>query len=366
VLTTKHRQDRSTYHSDEARWAAVKRRDRAAAGQFVYCVSTTGVFCRPGCGSRLPLRDNVRFHRTPAAAIKAGFRPCKRCHPDSGAVDQRASSAVLDACRRIENAPQPIALETLARSVGLSRFHLHRVFKSIVGITPKGYADAVRVRRLQHALPNSRSVTAALYDAGFNSSGRFYTHAKAALGMRPTRYQASGNGETIGYAVARSSLGLVLVAAAAKGICAISLGDDRAALISALRARFSRATLVASADALGTLLKQVIAMIESPSNATALPLDIRGTAFQQQVWRALRDIPPGETMSYAKIAQTIGMPRSIRAVGHACGANPVAVAVPCHRAVRSDGSLAGYRWGIERKRKLLELEQAPRARATLP
>lgn len=273
---------------------------------------------------------------------------------------------MLDACRRIESAPQPISLETLARSVGLSRFHLHRVFKSIVGITPKGYADAVRVRRLQHALPNSRSVTAVLYDPGFNSSGRFYTHAKIALGMRPTRYQASGRGETIGYAIARSSLGLVLVAATAKGICAISLGDDRAALISALRARFSRAALVASADTLGTLLKQVIAMIESPSDTAALPLDIRGTTFQQQVWRALRDIPPGATMSYAKIARTIGMPRAIRAVGHACGANPVAVVVPCHRAVRSDGSLAGYRWGIERKRKLLELEQAPRVRATLP
>jgi AraC family transcriptional regulator of adaptative response/methylated-DNA-[protein]-cysteine methyltransferase len=290
--------------------------------------------------------------------MRAGFRPCKRCRPETADADHRRHRAVLAACRLLETAQHPITLATLARSAGLSTYHFHRTFKAVVGVTPKAYAGAVRTRRLQDALPNARSVTSALYDAGFNSSARFYSQAKSMLGMQPARFRANGRGETIRFAVARATLGLVLVASTTKGVCSISLGDERAQLVEALRTRFNQATLVESTDTLGSLLAQVIAMIETPGKAAALPLDIRGTAFQQRVWRALCDIPPGETLSYSEIARAIGMPQATRAVGHACGANPLAIAVPCHRAVRADGALAGYRWGIERKRQLLEREKA--------
>ena len=350
----------SMYQTDEARWAAVQRRDRDADGQFWYSVRSTGVYCRPSCPSRGALRANVAFHASPEQAEAAGFRACLRCKPGQAPLAERQAAAVAQACRLIDDAAVASELspdlDSLARAVGMSRFHFHRVFKAHTGITPKAYSSARRAARLQQGLALAPSVTDALYDAGFGSSGRFYEASGGLLGMAPGRYRAGGQGETIRFAVAACSLGAILVASTERGICAILIGDEPEPLVRDLQDRFPQAELVGAEPDYERTVAQVIGFVEAPRIGLALPLDVRGTAFQRRVWEALRAIPAGMTVSYSELAERLGMPSAARAVAGACAANPVAVAIPCHRVVRLDGALSGYRWGIERKRTLLDRE----------
>ena len=348
------------------RWAAVLRRDRDADGRFFYSVSSTGVYCRPSCPSRRPLRGHVRFHATPEDAERAGFRPCRRCVPNAPALADRHAAAVARACRTIETAEEMPALDALAAAAGMSRFHFHRVFKATTGVTPRAYAAAHRSDRVRRALSKGQTVTRAIYDAGFNSSGRFYASSTAVLGMPPKTFQAGGRGETIRFAVGECSLGAVLVAATDKGVCAILLGDDPDALVREVQDRFPHAELTGGEEAFDQLVATVVGIVEAPPLGASLPLDVRGTAFQQRVWQALRAIPAGSTVSYGEIARRIGAPRAVRAVAGACASNPIAVAIPCHRVVRGDGALSGYRWGIDRKRVLLDREGTPAPDAPRP
>lgn len=341
---------------DEARWAAVCRRDRTADGAFVYAVSTTGVYCRPACGARLPRRSNVRFYPDGAQARDAGYRPCRRCFPDDVPAAAKQAAAIADACRHLATDDSALPLQEVAARVGMSRYHFQRVFKAVTGVTPKAYRDMHRQQRIRHELARTPSVTSAIYEAGFSSSGRFYEHADRTLGMTPTAYRRRGQGLSIGFGVGRCSLGHVLVAATDRGVCAIMLGDDSAELERQLRDRFSAASRIVADDAMSQAVDAVAACVEHPARAIDLPLDIQGTVFQQRVWQALRDIRAGTTLTYSQLAQRLGLPRAVRAVAAACGANPVAVAIPCHRVVGSDGALRGYRWGPERKRALLALE----------
>lgn len=353
-----------TKHHDAAvtadpRWTAVATRDRRADGTFYYSVATTGVYCRPSCGSRLANPKNVRFHRTPAEAERAGFRPCRRCRPNQPPLAQLHAATIAASCRAIERAAEMPALAALARRAGLSPHHFHRVFKSVTGVTPRAYASAHRASRVRDALQKrSKTVTEAIYDAGFNSGGRFYEASAAMLGMTPTDYRAGGADAEIHFAVGDCSLGSILVARSVKGVCAIMLGDDPGALVRELQDRFPRAAFVGADAAFEAIVAQVIGFVDAPAAALDLPLDVRGTAFQQRVWQALRRIPAGSTATYSEIAARIGAPASARAVAQACGANPLAVAIPCHRVVRTDGSLSGYRWGVERKRRLLSRERS--------
>jgi AraC family transcriptional regulator of adaptative response/methylated-DNA-[protein]-cysteine methyltransferase len=342
--------------ADEVRWQAVVARDASVDGTFVLGVKSTGIYCRPSCPARKPLRKNVSFHATCAAAEAAGFRACKRCKPNSLGQDDGRADKIAAACRTIETAGTAPSLDELATSAGLSPHHFHRVFKAVTGVTPKAYAVAHRNARVRKALKGNKSVTDAIYDAGFNSSARFYDAAQQALGMNPRVFRAGGADMEIRYAIAPCSLGLVLAATTESGICAIFLGDNEKTLAGELAARFPRAKISAGGEGSKKLLADVVANIDMPAKAAKLPLDIRGTAFQHLVWTALRDIPTGETVTYAEIARRIGKPRAVRAVGAACGANPVAIVVPCHRVVGHDGKLTGYRWGVERKRKLLARE----------
>ncbi|MFN4281163.1 MAG: bifunctional DNA-binding transcriptional regulator/O6-methylguanine-DNA methyltransferase Ada [Alphaproteobacteria bacterium] len=350
--------------ADDPRWRAVRTRDAAADGRFFYSVKTTGVYCRPSCASRAANPKNVRFHATAAAAEAAGFRPCKRCKPDEAPAAAKRSASIARACRSIARAvaagEPPPNLDALASAAKLSRYHFHRLFKAETGVTPRDYAAATRAERLRAALPAAASVTAALYDAGFNASSRFYEQADGLIGMTPSAYRQGGKDADIAFAIGRCSLGALLVAVTARGVCAIALGDDAAELERELRARFPKARLAPGGKSLARRLAQIVRLIEQPSRGLDLPLDVRGTAFQQRVWRALRDIPPGESASYAEIAKRIGAPKAARAVGSACGANAIAVVIPCHRAVRLDGSLSDYRWGVARKRALLEREAKKR------
>jgi AraC family transcriptional regulator, regulatory protein of adaptative response / methylated-DNA-[protein]-cysteine methyltransferase len=354
LVTGEHRRRR--FASDAERWEAVVRRDAAADGDFFYSVRTTGVYCRPSCPSRGAKRENVAFHASASAAERAGFRPCRRCRPNEPALRDRQAGAVAKACRMIEEADEIPSLAALARAAGMSRFHFHRLFKAETGVTPKAYADAHRARRMAGELAGSGTVTEAIYGAGFNSSGRFYAASSERLGMTPTAFRNGGHGTTIRFAVAESSLGSILVAATEKGVCAISLGDDPDGLVRALEDRFPKAQLVGGDAAFEALVAKVVGYVEAPRRGLDLPLDIRGTAFQERVWQALRDIPPGETRTYTEIAERIGRPKAVRAVAQACASNEIAVAIPCHRVIRNDGSLSGYRWGVERKRSLLERE----------
>lgn len=344
----------------DTRWDAIVRRDRTADGAFVYSVRSTGVFCRPGCSSRTPRPENVRFYANAQDAIRAGFRPCQRCKPDQSA--NPSTEAIASLCRAIENAvaagdPVP-QLETLAQQVGLSQFHLHRQFRAATGLTPRQYANACRSKQMLKHLKRSATVTESIYETGFSSSSRFYYAAANTLGMTPTQFRKGGQNTDITYAIGPSTLGLVLVARSPRGICAILMGDDESALIDDLQQRFPQASLVPADTNFSETLGKIVALTEQPrSHRIDLPLDIRGTAFQQRVWQALQAIPAGETASYAEIAQRIGNPRSVRAVAQACASNALAVAIPCHRVLRSDGALSGYRWGVERKKELLRREQ---------
>jgi AraC family transcriptional regulator of adaptative response/methylated-DNA-[protein]-cysteine methyltransferase len=346
------------YSSDDERFDAVVRRDPAADGTFYYSVRTTGVYCRPSCAARQARRENVRVHQTRDEAEAAGFRPCKRCRPNEAALVERQASAVAIACRTIEEAEELPSLDDLAEASGMSRFYFHRVFRALTGVTPKAYADAHRGQRVRDELTRSATVTEAIYGAGFNSNGRFYAASADLLGMTPTSFRDGGSGASIRFAVGECWLGSILVAATDRGVCAIRFGDDPAALVRGLQDAFPRARLIGGDKDFEELVAKVVGFVERPEQGLDLPLDVRGTAFQHQVWHALREIPAGSTASYREIATRIGRPKAMRAVAQACGANPIAVAIPCHRVVRTDGALSGYRWGVDRKRALLDREQA--------
>ena len=340
----------------DPRWASVVARDPRADGHFFYSVKTTGVYCRPSCGARLARPENVAFHATSAEAGKAGFRPCRRCQPDGMSTQEQSAGKIAAVCRLIENAETRLSLEELAQHAGMSTYHFHRVFRRSTGLTPAAYAAANRGQRVRDALQDSGTVTEAIYAAGYNSNSRFYETSGEVLGMTPTSYRAGGKGAQIRFAVGECSLGSILVAQSERGICAILLGDDPAALTRDLQDRFPQANLLGGDEAFERLVARVVGFVEAPGRGLGLPLDIRGTAFQQRVWQALVRIPRGSTASYTQIAKVIGAPKSVRAVAQACGANALAVAIPCHRVVRNDGALAGYRWGVERKRHLLQRE----------
>jgi AraC family transcriptional regulator of adaptative response/methylated-DNA-[protein]-cysteine methyltransferase len=345
-------------NTDDLRWAAVQSKDESANGRFVYSVESTGVYCRPSCGSRQALRRNVRFHDSCEEAERAGFRPCKRCRPNEASLAERHAEAVRRACRAIETAEAIPELRELAEAAGMSRFHFLRVFRKVTGVTPRRYAEKHRAERVRSELRGGASVTNAIYDAGFNSSSRFYEKAPRMLGMTPGQFRGGGAGVAIRYSIGRSSLGLVMIAATDRGICSVRFGESEAALLEELRAGFPLASVAPAGGDFESWSRAVVEYIDNPRVAPDLPLDIRGTAFQQRVWQALREIPAGKTVSYTQLAVKAGSPAAVRAVGSACAANPVAVLVPCHRAVKSDGGLSGYRWGVERKRALLAKESA--------
>ncbi len=341
----------------DPRWQQVMSRDKAADGQFYYSVATTGVYCRPSCAARTARAENVDFFLTTRQAEQAGFRPCKRCKPDQPSLDMQQMEKVAQACRLIKEAEQEPSLDTLAATVGLSVFYLHRLFKRLTGLTPREFAAGVRAERMRTALQDEARVTDAIYQAGYQSSSRFYERADQLLGMTPSRYRAGGKDTLIRFALAQCSLGALLVAGSDKGLCAIWLGDDAERLLLQLQEAFPAAELIGADAEFEQWVAQVVGMVEQPAVGISLPLDIRGTAFQQRVWQALLQIPVGQTLSYSEVAQRIGSPKAVRAVASACAANMLAVAIPCHRVVRNDGSLSGYRWGLERKARLLQQEQ---------
>ncbi len=340
----------------DPRWASVVARSADADGTFYYSVRTTGVYCRPSCPARPARPENVRFHATRADAERAGFRPCKRCKPDQPSLVEQHAAKVTEACRLIETSPAVPSLEELATRAGVSTFHFHRVFKAITGLTPRAYAAAHRGERVRKELGRTRTVTAAIYQSGYNSNGRFYGESEQVLGMTPTDYRAGGPNAEIRFAIGECSLGSILVARSERGVCAILLGDDPEALARDLQDKFPRAILIGGDAGFEELVAKVVGLVEAPGLGLDLPLDVRGTAFQQRVWQALREIPAGSTVSYTELAGRIGSPKSVRAVAHACAVNALAVAIPCHRVVRNDGGLSGYAWGVERKRALLQRE----------
>jgi len=340
----------------DPRWSAVVARDASADGRFYYSVATTGVYCRPSCAARAARPENVAFHASAADAECAGFRPCKRCRPEQPARCEQHAATVAGLCRFIEQSVEPPTLDALAQRCGWSAYHLHRVFKQITGLTPKAYAAAHRARRVRRELDRSDTVTGAIYDAGYNSSGRFYADAGPLLGMTPSAYRNGGADTEIRFAIGECSLGSILVAQSERGVCAILIGDDPEQLARDLQDRFAHAHLVGGDAEFEHVVAAVVGFVEAPRLGLDLPLDVRGTAFQQRVWQALREVPAGQTTNYAAVAKRIGAPRSVRAVASAIAANPIAVAIPCHRVVRTDGALSGYRWGVARKRALLERE----------
>ncbi len=346
--------------ADDPRWARIVARDRAADGQFWYSVITTGVYCRPSCPSRTANPQNVQLHDTLAAAKATGFRPCRRCNPDGPSIDGENAAIVANACRLIEQSEEEPSLAELAEAVGRSASYFHRLFKAATGLTPKDYATAHRATKVRDCLTSGNTVTEAIYDAGFNSSGRFYEKSTDMLGMTPTQYRSGGANEDIRFAVGQCSLGAILVASSKKGVASILLGSDPDELVRKLQDRFPKAKLIGADSNYQALVARVVGFVEAPSLGLDLPLDVRGTAFQQRVWQALQEIPAGQTVSYAEIARRIGAPKATRAVAGACAANKLAVAIPCHRVVRNDGSLSGYAWGVERKRALLDREATHR------
>jgi AraC family transcriptional regulator of adaptative response/methylated-DNA-[protein]-cysteine methyltransferase len=349
--------ERATSEAQSHLWQAVVDRDQSYDGQFVYSVASTGVYCRPSCASRQARRENVAFHATCADAETAGFRPCKRCRPNEASSDELSAAKITSACRLIEEADEPLPLAALAQASGMSPHHFHRTFRAVTGVTPKAYAMAHRRQRVGIMLKETDTVTAAIHQAGFNSSGRFYDDADNTLGMSPSDYRAGGAGKEIRYAFAKSSLGIVLVAMTPRGIAAITLADTREELLEDLARRFPKATLTAADGSFEETIAKVVALVEQPQSQFDLPLDMQGTAFQQRVWSALREIPAGTTLTYSELAEAIGNPSAVRAVASACANNPIAIAVPCHRVVQKSGALAGYRWGLARKRALIDREK---------
>jgi AraC family transcriptional regulator of adaptative response/methylated-DNA-[protein]-cysteine methyltransferase len=345
----------ATLVQQDPRWQAILRRDKAWDGKFWYSVASTGVYCRPSCPSRACNPENVTIHDTLEAAKETGCRACLRCRPEEIAP---ATAIVARACRLIEAADAPPSLKELAAAAGLSPFHFHRLFKAGTGVTPRAYAAAHRAARLRENLCRGQTITQAIFDAGFNSSGSFYADSNARLGMTPKVFRAGGANEVLHFAIGECALGSILVASSAKGIAAILIANDPEALIRELQDSFPKAELAGGDAGFEGLVARVVGLVEGQPSESGLPLDIRGTAFQQRVWQALRQIPAGETVSYTELAKRIGAPNSVRAVAGACAANKLAVAIPCHRVVRNEGAISGYRWGVERKRLLLEMEAA--------
>jgi AraC family transcriptional regulator of adaptative response/methylated-DNA-[protein]-cysteine methyltransferase len=344
--------------ANDPRWALVLARDRTVDGTFWYSVATTGVYCRPSCPSRAANPKNVQLHDTLTDAKATGFRPCRRCHPDGPSIDAENVALVARACRLIEKSEEEPSLNALAKAVGRSASYFHRNFKSITGLTPKDYAAAHRASKVREGLASGSSVTEAIYDAGYNSSGRFYEKSTDMLGMTPTQFKTGGANEEIRFALGQTSLGAILVASSKKGVASILLGNDPDALLRQLQDRFPKAKLIGADKDYEALVARVVGFIEAPQIGLDLPLDVRGTAFQRRVWQALQEIPVGQTVSYTEIAQRIGSPKAVRAVAGACAANNLAVAIPCHRVVRNDGTPSGYAWGVERKKVLLDREGA--------
>jgi AraC family transcriptional regulator, regulatory protein of adaptative response / methylated-DNA-[protein]-cysteine methyltransferase len=337
-------------------WTALTARDAAADGTFIYAVRTSGVYCRPACPSRLPLRKNVAFYESTTAAEAAGFRPCKRCRPAETSPAGRHFAAIGRACALIRERDHLPSLAELADAAGVSRFHFHRVFKQITGTTPREWGNAHRIGRFAERLDAGDSVAASVYAAGFGASSRAYEAAPNGLGMTPATRRRGGKGETIRFTIVPTPLGHAIVAATGRGICMTALGDDPARLEAELRRQFPAADFAAADAALTEWAERIVAFITRPEAQPDLPLDISGTAFQAMVWRALQKIPLGRTTSYSEIAAALGRPTAVRAVARAIASNNHAVLVPCHRVVRSDGALSGYRWGVERKRALIERE----------
>jgi AraC family transcriptional regulator, regulatory protein of adaptative response / methylated-DNA-[protein]-cysteine methyltransferase len=342
--------------AEDPRWARVVARDKSADGYFWYSVLTTGVYCRPPCPSRTASPKNVQLHDTLESARATGFRPCKRCNPEGLSLETEKAGLVAKACRIIEESEEEPSLEELAKAVGRSTSYFHRVFKATTGLTPKDYSSAHRAKRVRDGLASGSTVTEAIYDAGYNSSGRFYEKSTGMLGMTPSQYRSGGADEEIKFAVGQTTLGAILVASSKRGVASILLGNDPDELVRNLQDRFPKARLIGADRDYEALVAQVVGFVESPKVGLDLPLDVRGTAFQQRVWQALREIPAGATVSYAEIARRIGSPKAVRAVAGACFANNLAVAIPCHRVIRHDGALSGYAWGVDRKRVLLVRE----------
>lgn len=347
--------------ADDPRWARIVARDKSADGHLWYSVTTTGIYCRPSCPSRTANPKNVTLHDTIESARATGFRPCKRCNPEGLSLDSENAALVAKACRLIEECEEEPSLEELAAAVDRSPSYFHRVFKASTGLTPKAYASANRAKKVREGLDTGASVTEAIYDAGFNSSGRFYEKSTGMLGMTPTQYRAGGANEEIKFAVGQSYLGAILVASSTKGVASILLGDDPDELVRNLQDRFPKARLIGMDREYEALIARVCGFVENPSIGLDLPLDVRGTAFQRRVWQALQEIPVGERVSYSEIARRIGSPNATRAVAGACAANNLAVAIPCHRVVRNDGALSGYAWGVDRKRAILDREASQTA-----
>jgi AraC family transcriptional regulator of adaptative response/methylated-DNA-[protein]-cysteine methyltransferase len=340
----------------DPRWRSIVARNWKSDGTFYYSVKSTGVYCHPSCAARLPKPEHVRFHATQADAEQAGFRPCKRCKPNAASLFRQHAAKVTEACRLIEQSEQAPSLDALANQAGLSPYYFHRLFKTVTGLTPRAYAGATRAKRVRAELRRNGTVTEAIYAAGYRSNGRFYEQSNDLLGMTPSTYRAGGARIDIRFAVGECSLGSILVAQSERGVCAILLGNDPERLIREFQDRFACANLVGADQTFEQLVARVVRLVETPADGLDLPLDVQGTAFQHRVWQALRNVPAGSTTTYTEIAHRIGSPKSARAVARACGANVLAVAIPCHRVVRADGAISGYRWGIARKRALLNRE----------
>jgi AraC family transcriptional regulator of adaptative response/methylated-DNA-[protein]-cysteine methyltransferase len=345
------------FTDDAARWQAVEARDRRAEGQFFYAVVTTGIFCRVTCPSRRPRRENAAFFVTAAEAQQAGYRPCLRCHPTGRSPEQEHNAAIRAACALIDQAETPPPLKDLAEAAGLSPFHFHRLFKAITGVTPRSYIASKRVTKVQRELAAGTPVTDALYGAGYGSSSRLYEQAHASLGMTPAAFRQGGSGAAIRWTIATTPLGRLIVAATPAGICMIEFGADEADLEARLHSRFPRSANIRTDAELSAQVQAIADFIDLPERGLNLPLDIQGTAFQRRVWQALQAIPPGETASYTDIAERLGQATAARAVARACAANGIALAIPCHRVIRGNGELSGYRWGVDRKRNLLARER---------
>jgi AraC family transcriptional regulator, regulatory protein of adaptative response / methylated-DNA-[protein]-cysteine methyltransferase len=346
------------HSGDDPRWNAVLARDAARDGEFVFAVSTTGVYCRPSCPARRPRREKVQFFVRPEQAERAGYRACLRCRPKALSGSGQADNAKA-ICRYIEqHLDEPITLARLGKEFHQSPFHLQRRFKAALGVTPREYADSCRLRLLKRNLQSGNNVTRAMYDAGYGSSSRLYERTASQLGMTPDKYRRGAIAASIRYAITDSPLGRMLVAATERGVCAIQFADSDSELLEGLKREFPFATRKLDESGLQSWTKGLLAQMDGKASDPALPLDIRATAFQRRVWRHLQRIPFGATRSYNQIARAIGQPTAARAVARACATNPVAVAIPCHRVVRENGEMGGYRWGVERKKALLEREQA--------
>jgi AraC family transcriptional regulator, regulatory protein of adaptative response / methylated-DNA-[protein]-cysteine methyltransferase len=346
-----------SFLTDEDRWSAVTRRDKKADGHFFYSVKTTGVYCRPQCAARLALRENVQFFESITAAESAGFRPCKRCKPAGISQEQSRMQLVESACRTIEASERVPDLESLSKAAGLSRFHFLRIFKTVLGVSPREYHSSLREQRLREELGSAASVTEAMYNAGFQSSSQFYSNATDLLGMTPKSFRSGGRGMQIRYGIGQSVMGTLLVAVTERGVCSLQMGEHEPELLAELTANFPQASLQRDDAGVQPWIEKAIEAVEQPETAATLPLDIHGTAFQKRVWQSICSIKPGTTTSYAELARQLGSPRAVRAVAGACAANKIAVAIPCHRVLHSNGALSGYRWGVDRKRKLLDRER---------